>query len=387
MTTTNRLKDDMKLLFNTPNPALKGGPPTHLPWLEAELAKHLELIPFDYGRKSDHENIVQKVLGRVGDLISVRRLIRQLDPHLIHHNSAFDPRAIVRDAPLAALARRHNVPLFMKIHGSLPEAFTTQSALVQRLRTQLLRDVHALGVLSQAEKDEFEHEFPQTRGKVFVVKNILKSQFFDVERREADIPEVLFISRCIRRKGVFDLLNAIPRVLQAVPGTRFRLVGGGEDAAEVDRVIRNSGFAAHVERLEHCDNMQTRDFYRSAHVFAFPTHFPEGMPMVVAEAMAAGVPLVTTRTRFSASYMRDAHHCLYTPHGDAQMLAQNIITVLRNPQLRTSMSEANKALAQNFRAPEVSAEFLKIYEQIVYPGSSTNATLFLKSTALEEPVV
>ncbi len=365
----------MKILFNAPNPALKGGPPTHLPWLEAELRKHLELVAFDYGRKSDNENLVQKVWGRFADLLHVRRLLVHAEPDIIHHNSAFDPRAILRDAPLAAMAKRYGVPLFIKIHGSLPEAFTTESRLVKRLRDQLLRDVTALGVLSHAEKDEFEREFPETRGKVYVVKNILKPDFYEVERNESAQPSVLFISRCIRRKGVFDFINAIPSVLAEVPTARFHIVGDGEDAAEVDRIIRDSHLDFCVERHAHCDNKQTSSYYSSTHVFAFPTHFPEGMPMVIAEALAAGVPIVTTRTRFSKSYMREGQHCLYSTHGDAEQLALHIVRLLKSPHMRNQMSAANRSLAQNFRAEAVTQEFLALYERIVYPKTARKSAV------------
>ncbi len=361
----------MKVLFNSPNPALHGGPPTHLPWLEAELRTQLDLVPFQYGRRSDVESLSQKLVGRFSDLISLRKLIGREKPSIIHHNSAFDPRAILRDAPLASMARRMGVPLFIKIHGSLPEAFTTQSRLIRRLRTQLLRDVTALGVLSNAEKEEFEAEFPETRSKVFVVKNILKPDFFSVERQESNQPTILFISRCIRRKGIFDLLSAVPLILHEQPNARFVLVGDGEDAEEVDRLIRNSHLDFCVERHSHCSNHQTRSYYSRAQMLVFPTHFPEGMPMVVAEAMAAGVPIVTTKTRFSASYMKEGRHCLYTQHGDAHHIAEQVLKLIRDPELRTTMSAANRELAQRFGAEAVAQEFIELYHKIL--GRPMNA--------------
>lgn len=376
----------MKILFNTPNPSLKGGPPTHLPYLEAGLREHLAVFPFEYGRKSDHETMAQKVFGRLGDLLMTRALISAIKPDIIHHNSAFDPRAIVRDAPLARIASGSKAPLFIKIHGSLPEAFTTPSRLVQHLRNELLQRVTALGVLSQTELEEFEEEFPATRGKVHVVKNILKPEFFDVQRSEAERPTVLFISRFIKRKGIFDLLDAVPLILRELPDARFVFVGDGEDAEEFDKRVRSMRLEFCVERKAHVNNSETKKYYSSAWAFVFPTHFPEGMPMVVAEAMAAGVPIVTTRTRFSTSYMTEGKHCFYTQYGNPESIATQTLKLLNDTPLRLTMSAAVKELAYSFTAEPVTREFIQLYHRILglpveEPASIQNEAIYAQVAA------
>ncbi len=355
----------IKVLFNTPNQNLSGGPPTHLFMLERALRNHVQVVPYEYGRKSDNETVWQKIFGRFRDLITTRRILLTNDVDIIHHNSAFDPRAIVRDVPLVWLAKRFKKPIFIKIHGSLPDAFTTESKIVTRCRNYVLKYATGFGVLSYAEKNEFEDEFPETKGKMHVVKNILKDTFYNVERKESEKPSVLFVSRFIKRKGVFDLLNAIPYVLEQKPSANFTFVGDGPDAAEFDRCVAAMNLQTNVKRLSAVTNTETSTYYSSAWVFAFPTHFPEGMPMVIAEAMAAGVPIVTTPTRFSRSYMKEGKHCLFTKYGDVHSIADAILTLLSDSELRVSLSEANRELSRTFSEVAVSREFTSIYKSIL----------------------
>lgn len=383
----------IRLLFNTPNASLKGGPPTHLPLLEQGLKECCSLFNFDYGRKSDSETFTDKVVGRISDLAMMQLHISSLQPDIIHHNSAFDPMAILRDAPLAYLAKKHHVPLFIKIHGSLPEAFSTTSPLIKRLRTSLLENTTGFGVLSEAEREEFHSHFPITKGKVHVVKNILQPSLYQNEWKNnwqnyplatslSSKPKVLFISRFIKRKGIFDLLSAMPTVLSEYPDCEFIFIGSGDAEQEFDSVVQSKGLSNNVIKLPHIENSTTSQYYQEATLFVFPTHFPEGMPMVVAEAMATGVPIVTTPTRFSRSYMSEGQHCIYSTIGDGNSLSDAILTILRNDELRVKMSINNRYLSNQFSQEIVTEEFVELYSRIlgrkyIKPTDRANETSLL----------
>jgi glycosyltransferase involved in cell wall biosynthesis len=354
----------LRVFFNVPNPELHGGPPTHLPLLEAELRKHVDLETFAYGRRTDSETTFDKLVGRTKDLIKLRAKIFKFQPDIIHHNTAFDTRAIIRDAALLWVAKRHDIPVFLKMHGSLDELFGAVSPPVDRLRNVVLRNADCIGVLSEVERRKFLTTWPFLDGRVSVVKNIIKPDFYAAERREAEQPTVLFISRFIRQKGIFDLLDAVPGVLKKFPTTRFVFVGSGNDAGEFDAKLREKQLESVVRRIEHLNNTETVAFYSSAWTLVFPTHFSEGMPMVVAEAMAAGVPIITTRTNFSHSYMSTGDHCLFVDCGNPASIEAQILYVLRNRELRQHMSSNNRRLSQSFRADIVTREFLGIYKDL-----------------------
>jgi glycosyltransferase involved in cell wall biosynthesis len=357
-------KRRLRVLFDCPNPTLHGGPPTHLPLLEAELRRQVDLESFDYGRKTDTETIFEKLVARIRDLIKFRTKISRFRPDLIHHNTAFDTRAIIRDAALVCLARRYGIPVLLKMHGSLDELFGKVSSPVDCMRTTVLKNADYIGVLSDVEKSKFLTAWPSLCGRIRVVKNIIRPDFYEVERHEAQQPTVLFISRFIRQKGIFDLLEAVPGVLRKFPSARFVFVGSGNDAAEFDAKVKQKQLTPFITRMGHLNNTETAKFYSSAWTLVFPTHFPEGMPMVVAEAMAAGVPIITTKTNFSCSYMSAGEHCLFLDGKNYSSIEAQIVHLLQDRELRRRMTVNNRELAKSFRAETVTREFLKIYEHI-----------------------
>jgi glycosyltransferase involved in cell wall biosynthesis len=355
----------MKVLFNSPNPGLHGGPPTHLPLLEQELRKHVQIESFHYGRRTDSETLMDKFFGRFRDLYLLHRRTRSVRPDIIHHNSAFDSRAILRDAPLVQLAKHHMVPIFIKVHGSHREAFGRMNLFMRLLRRSLLANVSGIGVLSEAERLEFVDNWPSLRSKVVVVKNVINPHFFQVARDESPTPTVLFVSRFIRQKGMFDLLEAIPLILKDIPTAKFIFVGSGRDARDFLDQVRSRNLGGAVNWIEHVSNEVTVQYYSSAWVLVFPSHFPEGMPMVVAEAMASGLPIVTTKTRFSTSYMIEGKHCLYTEIKDPRSIALEVLSLLKQKDLRDTLSQHSRTLAEEFTAPKVAGEFIRVYNRLL----------------------
>jgi glycosyltransferase involved in cell wall biosynthesis len=245
----------------------------------------------------------------------------------------------------------------------LDQLFGKVSAPVKWLRNSVIRNADCIGVLSAVERNKYLSAWSFLGKRVKVVKNIIKPDFYVVQRRESEDPEILFISRFIRQKGMFDLLDAVPGVLRKFPTARFVFIGSGSDAAQFDAQVR-ANLSRSIKRIDHLSNAETAKYYGSAWALVFPTYFPEGMPMVVAEAMAAGVPIITTRTNFSRSYMSAHDHCLFVDAGDSKSIEEQIVYLLGQRDLRERMSAHNRELAQSFRSEVVAREFLEIYQSL-----------------------
>ena len=85
---------------------------------------------------------------------------------------------------------------------------------------------------------------------------------------------------------------------------------------------------------------------------------------MVTEAMAAGLPIVTTYIRGAADHLKEGVHARFVPPKDPAALAKAITMVLADPALRESMSKANRAKVREF-APEIMGpQYLAILKQI-----------------------
>ncbi|MGB2866968.1 MAG: hypothetical protein WBD36_00830, partial [Bacteroidota bacterium] len=82
------------------------------------------------------------------------KTIRAFRPSLLHHNSAFDARAVLRDIPMVWLSRLLSVPVFLKLHGSDPGFLVSKAFPYESMKRILLESVSLVGVLSEAEAEE-----------------------------------------------------------------------------------------------------------------------------------------------------------------------------------------------------------------------------------------
>ncbi|OGF15030.1 MAG: hypothetical protein A2509_04090 [Candidatus Edwardsbacteria bacterium RIFOXYD12_FULL_50_11] len=354
----------VKILFGILGPEVHGGISQVSPYLESCLRDKVTIKTFIFGRRSNSERVFDKCIGRFADLIRLTIDVHGLLPDIIHHNTSFDRKSIIRDAPLVFILKRAGIPLLLMIHGSHRESFGKMSSIMRSLRDYVLKNCACIGTLSEAEKNDFCDYWPDLKGKVRVLKNIIKPEFYQAVRRERATPKILFVSRFIRKKGVFDLAKAAPKVLAEFPDAEFLFVGSGPAGGEFDSLVEVNGLGGNIRHLEHIDNLAIIEHYKDSWCLVFPTHYPEGMPMVVAEAMAAGCPVVTTRTRFSLSYMEEEKNCIYVAEGDPESIADGIIRLLKDDNLRMSISRNNRVLAERFTADKVVDEFMNIYKSL-----------------------
>jgi glycosyltransferase involved in cell wall biosynthesis len=90
---------------------------------------------------------------------------------------------------------------------------------------------------------------------------------------------------------------------------------------------------------------QKLEVYRGADLMVFPSHH-EVFPNVVLEALAQGLPLVTTRVGVVPSFLSENEHCLYISTGDPEDIARKVIHLLERPELAARMSASNRRLAE-----------------------------------------
>lgn len=87
--------------------------------------------------------------------------------------------------------------------------------------------------------------------------------------------------------------------------------------------------------------------------------------MTVFYAVAAGMPIITTRIRAAADYLEEPENCLWVAPRSPSMLAEKMAMLLNNQEMRKAMSASNKKLALQFSAEIVAQEYLKVYRDLI----------------------
>jgi glycosyltransferase involved in cell wall biosynthesis len=166
---------------------------------------------------------------------------------------------------------------------------------------------------------------------------------------------LLFIGHAFERKGLADAISALAR-----SGTDAHLVVvGNGDAGAYRREAEALGVASRVHFSGSVDNPE--DYYAAADLLVLPTRSdPWGIPVI--EAMAAGVPVITTADAGSASVAERVGAALVVPPRSPERLAQAIGDLLADPDRRRQMGERGKAEAGRFDISSVVDATLGVYE-------------------------
>jgi glycosyltransferase involved in cell wall biosynthesis len=154
--------------------------------------------------------------------------------------------------------------------------------------------------------------------------------------------QLLFVGRLAPVKGVPILLEALASLLPARPDIKLTLVGDGPDRSALEQQAEALGISQSVEFLGYQSQAKVRQLLASTDVFVLPS-FAEGVPVVLMEAMAAGVPVVATKIAGIPELVEGGVSGFLVMPGDAKSLATRIGELLDHPDMRNRFGAAGRA--------------------------------------------
>lgn len=222
-----------------------------------------------------------------------------------------------------------------------------------------VKNSELVGVLNSEELGKLEKIY----GKKFViVKNIINSDRFEkinVQREKGKI-RLLFISRIIKEKGIFDFLRALKYVNK---GAEVLIVGAGSALKKAEKLAKKLNLRK-VKFIGYIKEEKTAEIYVNSDILVFPTCLAEGLPMAILNSLAAGLAIVTTKIKGAEDYLKEGENCLFVEAKKPRQLAERISYLMKNEKLRKKMRKNNIKLAELFKANRVVREFEAIYEKI-----------------------
>ena len=202
-------------------------------------------------------------------------------------------------------------------------------------------------------------------------------------RQELGIPGnsrlLLTASRLVPQKGYTDLLATIPTLLEDYPDLRFVWAGDGEQRQELADRLQDAAIADKVMLLGHRSDLPR--LLQAADLFVFPTRF-EGHPFALLEAMAYGLPIVTTNASSIPEVMEHQLHGLLYPSGDCEALLHSLRWALQHPTEMQDMAQQAQQQVQLFAQATMVEQTLKLLRKLPQPGSFHSKSRVLLATAL-----
>lgn len=370
------LKDEpsnLKILIGMPAPDSWGGPAISEPPFAIALANigiSVKQEIYVYGDKDQPTPIFERIRRVLTTAFRFRRILQREDFDLIHLNTAFDLKTLLRDAASIWLMKPRQTKIFLKIHGSEAPVLASKNLLIRFLRNHLKNRVDGFGIHTKEEKQNFIAA-GFTEAKLFFDKNAI-TVFERLPERSG--PEtwlktggfkLLFISRFIPAKGLLETIRAIALVRERGFNFVLNCLGDGETRASAESLVDKLNLRDYVRFTGYVSEAKVADFLSNGDLLIFPTSHAEGFPNILFNAVAAGLPVVTTKIRAAADYLVEPDNCLWTAPKNSEMLAEKICAILTDPDLRRKMSENNRRFGATLTPEKVAAEFLEIYEQML----------------------
>ncbi len=304
------------------------------------------------------------------DQKNVDSCLAEIKPQIVHGQGAG------RDGITAV---RSQYPSVITIHGIMSEEASHYSGFKNRLRLRMLNLLserycikggkHTI-VISPYVSEYFG---PRLAGKKYNIANPIADEFFDI-RRDNESCRVLFAGRLMRLKGVGDLINATA-IAAENQEIVLVLAGSLSETEYVDQLrsdVVKLGIENNVRFCGLLDEENLRKELGHCALLALPS-YQETAPMVIAEAMAAGVPVVATDVGGVRYQVSDGENGFLVNPGDVPALAEKLGMLLGDSKLRDSFSKSAKASAtEQYRASSVAARTVDVYRGILAEHGTGN---------------
>jgi glycosyltransferase involved in cell wall biosynthesis len=186
--------------------------------------------------------------------------------------------------------------------------------------------------------------------------------------RSGEALAVLSVGTLSPEKGIPVLIDALRRLIAAGRDIRARIVGDGPLRSTLTEIIRTHGLEECI-RLEGALNHDSvAPLYGRSHALVLAS-FAEGLPVVLMEAMAAGVPCVATRIAGIPELIEDGVNGILVPPSDVEALERAISRLMDNEPLRRRLGEAaRQKVEQEYDAAQNGAALAGIFRSRLANG-------------------
>ncbi|HSN69946.1 MAG TPA: glycosyltransferase family 4 protein [Steroidobacteraceae bacterium] len=273
-------------------------------------------------------------------LATKRRVARRFDPHVVLaswlHPDAYGA---------AGLARSLRCPLVVKVHGSDANVLATVPARRRQIES-VLKAADAIVAVSEALRSRLLELGAPAATTAVVYNGVDRALFRPGNRAQAKTQlgldpahrHVLYVGNLKVSKGCEDLLRAIAAASDRVAeDVRFVFAGSGPDRARILALAEALGVTGRTDFVGTVAHSELPEWYRAADLVCLPSH-NEGVPNVLLESMACGVPIVATRVGGIPEVVPECAGLLVQPQA-IEELSDALIAALDRPWEPSSITQ------------------------------------------------
>jgi len=342
--------------------------------LKSSLKNEFDLIHLD---TSDHRDLNKLNKADIWNFLLAFKhyyllilSIIKCDPELVYIPICQTTLGYFRDAIFILIAKIFNRKVISHLRGgNFRNWYLSSSPLVRWVVRQIHSLVDGQIVLGENLKSLFRGIL--TDEKLFVVPNggnfhlnVKKGPFHEDEK-----VRILFLSNLIKEKGIFDILSAVPEVISFTRNVEFIFAGEWQNhktKEEYNRFMKeNEGLP--IRTFGPLSGKVKLDLLTSVDIFILPTYYPpEGHPWVIIEAMAAGLPIITTDQGVIKELVIDGINGFIIEKRSPQQIAEKVKFLISHPDVRNKMGQESRRLyLENFTEEKMVEKLIFAFNSVL----------------------
>ena len=276
---------------------------------------------------------------------------------------------MLHSAPLAYLySKILRKPLIVRLAGGDVNTFYTSSKVISKVSLYLkvtLRTIANYAYFVALSEDMFKKlvGLGINKERITIIPNFVDEFFFQVSgNRPRNI--ILFIGGLRHIKGVDVLIEAFHILSKRLKNLQLRIVGDGKMREELMKKINLLNLGSHVKIVGYVPYYSVKDQLSNASVFVLPSRY-EGLPNVLLQAMAAGLPIVATRVGGIPSLIKDGENGLLVTADNPEELAKAIEKLLMDHDLAERLGRNARRKAEEYKVERIVKLYEKLFEHVI----------------------
>ncbi|MHA1410842.1 MAG: glycosyltransferase family 4 protein, partial [Candidatus Odinarchaeia archaeon] len=333
----------MRVLITHPDFKDRGGVSNLYKRLQNKF--NIPILHFVVGKRPREKFFFSRLYRMFYDYYKFMLCIKMENIDLVHLNPSLDLKSLIRDGfffRLAKIMKRKTVVFF---HGWQKKTETLINHNFIWMFKFFFGDVEAFIVLA----DEFKETLKRwgISQPIYKVVNVIDEDEIEgfniqdaIEKRQKSRKwYVLFLSRIIKNKGVYEAIMAMSQLNNKYPTIELIIAGDGEELNNVVSFVQNNKIP-NVTFAGYVRGDEKRHIFENSHVFCFPT-YSEGLPGSIIEAIAYGLPIITRPVGGIADIFKNGTHGFVTESLNPIIYARLIEKLFLNKELYKKISLSN----------------------------------------------
>jgi len=234
-----------------------------------------------------------------------------------------------------------------------------------RMQKEVARQLSHIVTVSECSKIDIAEEFSIPSSKFRVVPNGINKEFFYPVQNGSRPQNSIIVTNSADTplKGLRYLLEAVYRIRKKQP-VKLTVIGEPKKNGVVKKLVAELGIEDIVHFTGRIANEEFADYYSKATIAVVPSLY-EGFGLPAAEAMACGVPLVSTSGGALPEVVVDAG--IIVPPADADALAREILFLFNHPDQRKKMAQAGIARVDAiFNWSKAAGDMVEVYREAIH---------------------